>query len=633
MKKIRPFWVLMVLGALLFSFVVCNQAVAQQQDNKPVVNPLAQLLHAKGILTDAEYAQIMQASSASDADLRLAKVLLAKGIITQADYDQTVAASNAAVVKASGATPTTPATPASSSGTSAVPQAVPATYRVPNNSAAGAAPAGAQPATPDVPTVVPAITPVRFMPVDPPKREGLIPAIKLGAVSMTPYGFIKATAVHDSSSPNGDDFPLPGFLGDTVGNSPEFHVKARSSRIGTNFEWLDPSPNLTITGKVEIDFEGNFSRADNRNLSTERSNMPSLRVAWGRIDYKFGSSDTATFLIGQDWTPFASSTLPNILETTGLALSMGNIYERAPLIKGGWTHSFGSFKILGEAAMVDPISGVVPGANELADQLGYGERQGADSNRPSVEARVVAQFQLDHAPGVAPAQLIVSGEEGKRTALVLAAAIPAAYQTFFPNGASVSSESYGWTGEFQLPTRWATLIGKYYQGSDLRFFFGGELFSNFSDRFGLTGVESGLSIDQASTVYFGTNASGIAVVAPQRPVRTNGGFMQLGLPLSRWFNADPRGRNAGWQLYFYGGIDQAKTRDLLFAEPDGSRGKSEMFAGTIYYKLNNWVTFSFEQSLYSTYANTAAAGLPLLNGIPSRQWHDIRSEGGTIFTF
>ena len=51
-------------------------------------------------------------------------------------------------------------------------------------------------------------------------------------------------------------------------------------------------------------------------------------------------------------------------------------------------------------------------------------------------------------------------------------------------------------------------------------------------------------------------------IAPQRPIRSFGGFLQLGLPLSRWFNADPHGHNAGWQLQFTVGKDQVVDRDL-----------------------------------------------------------------------
>jgi hypothetical protein len=64
----------------------------------------------------------------------------------------------------------------------------------------------------------------------------------------------------------------------------------------------------------------------------------------------------------------------------------------------GWTHDFGGFKLMPEVAAVLPSSGNVPtGAANLGSQLGYGERQGPDSARPTVEGRIVAQFQLDHA--------------------------------------------------------------------------------------------------------------------------------------------------------------------------------------------------------------------------------------------
>ena len=177
-------------------------------------------------------------------------------------------------------------TPSQAVATSAAPQASPNTSA---NTGGAAASAG----------VVPAITPFRPFPVGGAQRGALKPAFEVGSVRVTPLVALKATFVHDSSSPGGDDFPLPGFLGDSGPTaSPEFHVKVRSSRFGANFEWLDRSERLSITGRVEFDWEGNFSRADNRNLSSIRSNMPSLRVAYGRIDYKLDSKDTLSGLFG-----------------------------------------------------------------------------------------------------------------------------------------------------------------------------------------------------------------------------------------------------------------------------------------------------------------------------------------------
>jgi len=650
MRK-NPFWVGSVLY-LLLTLAFCNRVWAQQPAaNNSAVNPLVRVLQAKGILTADEVARISQASSPGDADRQLAKLLLMKGVISQDDYDQTEGTSG--VINASNA---------ATSG----PSQIAAVYRVPASSGANTAllsnvapPASnvAPPASPPsdqqpsgAQAVVPALTPIRVFPVGPIPREAGTPAFKIGSVRVTPYGFIKATVVHDSSSPNGDDFPLPGFLAPDTGpnGAPEFHVKARASRIGTNLEWLDPSSKFTITGKIEGDFEGNFSRVDNRNIGTIRASMFSIRLAYGRIDYRLNDRDSFNFLFGQDWTPFTSSTLPITFETTGTSIGFGVLWERAPQVRAGWTHDFGGgFKLMPELAVIFPAFGNVPAnvqtatgiltVTGVANQLGYGERQGTDSGRPEAQARIVGQFQLDHAEGVAPAQLILSGEQGRRTAIVLKSAVPTAFQAAFPNGAAVSSNTAAWTAEAQLPTRFATLIGKYYSGSDLRFYFGGQLFSNFNDTAGLTGTTTVASVDGASNVVFGTNANGVPVLAPERPVRSQGGFVSLGLPLSRIFHADPSGRNAGWSIYFTYGQDSAKARDvrrMLAPGAAGTRNKSAMYVGTLYYKLNNWVTFGIEQSLFQTHAVPGSTGvLPLFSGVPSRNWRDLRTEAGPVFTF
>jgi hypothetical protein len=625
---------------VLLSLLLClGPALAQSQNtSQNSATPLVRVLQAKGILTAEEVAQLSQASSASDADSRLAKLLLSKGIISQTDYNQMLG---------------DPSVVTASSPSSASVSLVPAIYHVPGTAAVtpAAAPAIASNApvvtvdsdqqqvppsqTASVsPTTISAANPIRPLPVGGIKKGELKPAITVAGVGITPYGFLKATFVHDSSSPGGDDFPLPGFLGDTGPNSaPEFHVKARASRFGTNFEWGDRDPNLTVTGKLEMDFEGNFNRSDNRNLSSIRSSNVGIRLAFGRVDYKFSNTDTFSALFGQDWTPFTSSTLPNILETTGLGIGFGVLWERAPQMRFGWTHNFGAFQLMPEIAVVLPAVGDVPSAANLSNQLGYGERQGPDSASPQLEGRLVGQWQLDHAPGVAPAELIVSFEEGSRTAIVLGAAVPAAYHAAFPTGARVGSPTNGVTFEWQLPTHWVTLIGKVYSGSDLRYYFGGQLFSNYNSVFGLKNTADALSIDGGSTVVFGTNASGTPVVAPELPVRARGGFAQIGLPLSRWFGSDPEGRNAGWSLYGMYGTDQANTNDLAKVAPGGSRARSDMTVGTLNYKLNKWVSFSFEQSLYRTRANTAVPTLPLFEGLHQHEWRDLRSEGGAIFSF
>ncbi len=634
---------------LVTSLAWTMSSFAQQQaGSQPAVSPLVKLLQSKGVLSSEDVSQLAAASSQADADQRLAKLLLSKGVISQADYNQMIgglAVVNASATNSAGASvvPTVYRVPA---GSSPIPSANPApppadpatTFDDQQQTASGQVPVQQNPSV--SPTTLSAANPIRVFPVGGIPKNELKPAIKLAGIGITPYGFLKATFVHDSSSPGGDDFPLPGFLGDSGPTaSPEFHIKARSTRLGTNFEWADSSPNLTVTGKFEMDFEGNFNRSDNRNLSSIRSYNPSIRLAYGRIDWRVDGKNTLSAVMGQDWTPFGSSTLPNMLETTGLGIAFGDIYERAPQFRFGYTHNFGKFQLMPEVAVVLPAVGLTPGVNNLSQQLGYGERQGPDSNTPQVEGRIVGQFKLDNAPGVAPAQLIVSWQVGNATSVVLGSAVPTAYQAAFPTGARVSSSTNGWDFEWQLPTRYATLIGKFYSGSDLRYYFAGQLFSIYNATGGYTGVATAPTVDGASTVAFGLNPAGVPSIIPQLPVRAQGGFAQLGLPISRWFGHDPEGRHAGWSLYVLYGTDQANTNDLHFAAAGGSRSRSDMTVGTLNYKLNKWVSFAYEQSLYRTRANTAtnAEGvplpLPLFEGIHQHEWRDLRSEGGVIFSF
>lgn len=573
-------------------------------------DPLINLLVSKGLLTAEEARAIVSSGSSQSQRDRLATLLVNKGLISAAEFD-----SLRATAPSSNAIATTVAASASSG-----PVASNARQQAP------------------APSVIPAVAPIRLLPIDIPQREGLIPDLKLGSgARIKPYGYFKTSVIRDSSSPQGNDFPLPLLATDTgPGSSPEFHLKARALRLGVNFEWLDPAPKTTITGRLEVDFEGDFTRVNNRNVSSIRSSQPSIRLAWARIDRRFNDKVTAFTLFGQDWSPFASSTLPNMIENTNFGgIGYGAIYQRVPQVRAGFNYNLGgkrSWKIQPEFAIVLPAFGNLP--SNAADQFGFGERQGTDSDRPGLQGRVVLQWQLDKAEGVAPAQFIASFEHERRTAIVTAANVPAQFSSAFPAGAEVSSDSDGYSAEFQLPTRYVTLTGKYYAGADLRFFLGGQLLSNFNDTAGLTSTVGVPSIDGASTVVFGL-LDGVPTVAPQRPVRAQGGFVQLGFPLSRLAGVDPKGRNAGWTGFLYYGFDEAKQRDARRFSP--VRGRSDLFSGNIQYKLNSWVTFAFEQGYYRTRAaNRSAAdlgGLPLFRGVPSYTSHNVRSEFATIFTF
>src|SRR5262245_47902665 len=589
---------LRLVVTVLFIHISLASLVAQSDNS---TDPLVHLLQTKGILTEAEAQSINKNASTAEQRDRLAALLRDKGFISSAEFEAL--------------------------RMNPIVQTISADYKKAVN-----APAAEPQPTP--PQAIAAVAPTRLLGIDVPKREGLIPDVKLGTGARVKfYGIFKTSIIHDSSSPQGNDFPLPLLAADTgPENSPEFHVRARGLRLGANFEWVDPAPKTTVTGKFEFDFEGDFTRVNNRNISSIRSSQPSLRLAWIRIDRRFSDDNSAFVLFGQDWSPFVSSTLPNMIENTNFGgVGFGAAYTRIPQARFGFNHKFGGshdLQFQPEFAIVLPAFGNLP--SDIANQLAFGERQGVDSQQPGIQGRGVFQWQLDKADNVAPAQFIVSFEHAKRTAIVTAANVPVAFRAAFPHGAEVSSNTNGYSAELQLPTHFVTVVGKYYGGSDLRFFFAGQLLSNFNDTAGLTSTATATSIDGASTVVFGLR-NGVPSLAPQRPVRAQGGFIQFGFPLSRIFDADPKGRNAGWTAFLYYGGDQAYARD---ARRFGARGgRSDLFSGNIQYKWNQWVTFAYEQGYYRTRADSRSGLLPLFRGIPSYTTHNVRSEFAAIFTF
>ncbi|MFZ0588255.1 MAG: hypothetical protein WBL97_14665 [Candidatus Sulfotelmatobacter sp.] len=649
------------------------------------VAALLGVLVKKGVLEPAEADAIRNAAPEAEFQL-LVEALSRKGVLSAADLS---AAANPAAQPASpAAAPVEAREPASSSSrdgreADASPQSQP---KVQPQTPIPSRVAGELPPPPA--TVVGAVIPVRVFPVDAPKTGGLA-GIKAGPITLAPYGFIKATFVHDSSDPDGDDFPFPGIwlnsgniLSTGPTQDPEVHIKARSTRFGLNLEWPDMSKNLTLTGKIEGDFEGNFSEVDNRDVSSIRSNEPQLRLAYVRLDYHASDAFDVFFLGGQDWTLFGSGALENIVETTFNGAFWGNTWERSPQMRGGfiWTlDKAHHVNLEPQFGIMMPSTGQILklGTLGLAGQLGQGEREGADSDRPEQEGRVALSYQLDPAKGVAPAQIALAGFHSRRTSIAYnlsAVGSSAPYGTLcattnycntFPNGFEASSNQWGEQIVAQIPTRWFTVVASAYQGADLRFYFGGQINSFATDVSGLTGIQgpfptldggplaaAGGAVLGCLGAFTATGApvngvtpgtcGGTVVVAPQRPIRAFGGFVQLGLPLSRWFKADPHGHNAGWQLLFTMGKDQVNDHDLnnpgFVAAYNGAgtaplpllMGKTAI--GTVYYKFNNWCQFAFEQSVYAT-RGLDHATVYTIAGQPSNEWQDHRTEFGPIFTF
>jgi hypothetical protein len=657
---------------LLTSAVALALSVmAQQPDNHTTNNnPLALLLQSKGILSSGEVAMINQASSPDEANARLAQLLVEKGLISRQEYTTVAPASlESSEVRLSDAV----------LHTSSVVQA--------SSAASTNAPA------PSGPPVIPAVAPLRVLPIDPPKQGGIIPDIRLGSgAKMKVYGFFKASAIEDTASSGGptfgsQDWPLPLLIGGDTGptSDPQFHIKARSFRIGSQFEWVPKNSDMTITAKLEGDFEGDYTDVNNRNISGVRSSQFGLRLAYMRLDTKLGGTLPWFAEFGQDWN-LISTSLPNLFETTGLGVAMGTLYERAPQFRTGVQFHAGDFKIQPEFAIVLPVAG---SAALTPDQRArFGDRAGSESNQPGLEARVVFQFPLSHNwKGVAPAQIIVSGHHARMNEIIPHAGQVAAtsftcettpctippfpvftsgtipnlgftttttilnatncgsgscnLEELFPRGTQVGNPQNVWTTELQLPTPWVTFVGKFYKGNDLRFFFAGQLNDVYNNLHGLFEVGNGVS-ESGRAILFGCAAGTTAgqpaatVDCQGTPVQSAilqpsggyGGFAELSFPLSRIFRADPEGHNAGWVLHAQYGTDRANAADTRHGN---GLARTDLDTVSLTYKLNSWVSFVNETSYIVTRAATANS--KLFAGVKVTQAHDWRQEFGPVFTF
>jgi hypothetical protein len=633
-------------------------------------DPLLQLLVTKGVLNAEDAKSLVGTPSQQRA--RLLELLKDKGILSASDYEAL-------------------ASPQAASFDGATPHLQNAVMQSSSQSTKSSM---ATPAPAPGPGVIPAVTPTRALPIDVPKQGGMIPDIKLGSgANMKLYGFFKASAVSDTASSGGatfgsQDWPLPLLLGDTATAIPtangQVHLKARSFRIGMQTEWVPKNSDFTLTGKVEGDFEGDYTDVSNRNISSVRSNQFSLRLAYMRLDHKIG--DLPWFAeFGQDWSLLGSSTLPSLFETTGLGVGMGSLYERIPQFKTGVQFHAGDLKIQPEFAIVLSSQG---SSGLTTDQhLRFGDAVGAESDQPGVEARVVFQYPLFHQKGVAPAQIIFSGHHSRMNeiiphatqALTTCTVLPCtpftnasvanvgfsqntiigsdcanpagcSLASFFPVGTQVGNGQNIWSTELQLPTPWVTLAVKFYRGSDMRFFFASQLNDVYSNLNGLGEVGNGISESGRAILFgclggvkdpvlaatFDCPTTSPVQSAILQPFAGSGGFAELSFPLSRIFNANPEGHNSGWVLHMQYGTDRAKYSDV---QHGNHLGRTDLDTASLTYRLNKWVTFVHEGSyiVTDTANDQSATGFAphylLFAGKPVRQAHNWRNEFGPVFTF
>jgi hypothetical protein len=173
--------------------------------------------------------------------------------------------------------------------------------------------------------------------------------------------------------------------------------------MGTKFEWPDISKNITVTGQLEADFEGNFSEADNR----QRLQHPQQRFsdASGLRAHRLDRGAELGRLL-RSWTRLDALRLQlddePVRDHLRSALTGATFTTRTPQMRLGLVQKLGGsrdWKLSPEFAIMMPSEGNLPGTRitcpapppgeetavctlanlGLSSQIGYGERQGADS--------------------------------------------------------------------------------------------------------------------------------------------------------------------------------------------------------------------------------------------------------------
>src|SRR4051812_36805736 len=172
------FCVFLAIPSFAAEAVAATAASAANVASSGTMDSLLNLMLSKGVLSSAEVAGL-RGIPANQQMTPLLSLLAKKGVLSQDEVSvllTSVASPQSVVVSAT----------ASRSGfvqtTSSPPLAK----------------------APDKPAVIAAVAPLRVLPVDPPKKDGMIPDLKLGPVKVKPYGMIKASVIYDTSSPRGD---------------------------------------------------------------------------------------------------------------------------------------------------------------------------------------------------------------------------------------------------------------------------------------------------------------------------------------------------------------------------------------------------------------------------------------------
>ena len=135
-------------------------------------------------------------------------------------------------------------------------------------------------------------------------------------VQVTPYGYLKFDAIHDSSRTAFGDvgaWVMPETV--TGGGERELTFSAREARLGLNLV-APETRGIKTTGRLEMDFY--------EELATPNKYSPRLRLAYVDLAWENGWS----LRFGQDWDTY-NSFHPDMVDASALAFQ-GHLYNRHP---------------------------------------------------------------------------------------------------------------------------------------------------------------------------------------------------------------------------------------------------------------------------------------------------------------
>jgi hypothetical protein len=265
------------------------------------------------------------------------------------------------------------------------------------------------------------------------------------------YGAVIANLFYNAGPVNNLDVP---FMASATGSGDTFGATARQTRLGLNVKLSGAGPwGAEVAGRVEGDFFGGL--ADNAFAASKP--IPRLRLAWMALEW-------ARFRvqIGQDWMVLSPVNPFSVAHQVVAALATsGNLWERAPQLRGEWKDAWG------DASAGVQLAAVGLTDNELFDGSVQRERpftllRGADPAAlglwPATQLRAWAGYKL---PSGKPGVVGVSGHFHQE-------------RYTLDTGAGYVANAFAAALDVAAPFfSWLQVSGEVFWGQDLDAFMGG----------------------------------------------------------------------------------------------------------------------------------------------------------------